>query len=288
MHRLCNVPPIPAARTRYSSLSLYANSQRTTHTKTGDALKKAEEENSDDSEEDSDDSVTDSNEDLDGFESEDTESSESEDTLDEYGFPNDKKPSEKFLFQGDYAPNSTKLADHSYSDIENKSDIDSNAGDIEMEQIAKPRAKKRRKKRQKSKHKLQGHGDPDRKSKKPKKKKKKKFNNKMWQTIVLATSPTEDTSMLFEEGPASKQGQGPQQSGGRVQRPGSIAIDMTNKGKGPKNSISKSQKSGKPKSPRSPTKKISFAKLNPFKQSINSGDNAGDQNGDNAAPKPSN
>merc|ERR1712087_912718 len=48
--------------------------------------------------------------------------------------------------------------------------------------------------KRKSKHKL------DKESKKKRKKKKKK---PIWQTIVFAHSPTEDSSMLFEEGPSS-------------------------------------------------------------------------------------
>merc|ERR1712176_194235 len=84
-------------------------------------------------------------------------------------------------------------------DEQYKSDIDSNDPEIEMEEIAKykKRNKRKKSKRKKSKHKLGDDSD-----KKKKKKKKKKLNNKIWQTIVLATSPTEDNQpMLFEEGP---------------------------------------------------------------------------------------
>ena len=166
--------------------------------------------------ENSDYSVTDSDEDIDGFHgsNEASSSSDTMDTLEEYGFPGDKGASEKYLFEDDYAPQGTPnpLRDHSSTDGHdgNKSDYSNpEHATIEMPQIGgkahkssgsksfkKSKKKESRKHiRQKSKHKLQGKSNS-----KKKKKKKKKFNK--WQTIVFASSPTEDSAMLFEEGPA--------------------------------------------------------------------------------------
>merc|ERR1712154_755536 len=105
----------------FTAFAMYLQFQRLV---LGDALKKAEEENSE-SQESSDYSVTDSNQDIDKEESS-SSSSESQDTLDEYGFPNEnKKHIENFLFQDDYDPDIADNDDDTDIDDQYKSDIDS-------------------------------------------------------------------------------------------------------------------------------------------------------------------
>merc|ERR1712129_411283 len=92
-------------------------------------------------------------------------------------------------------------------------------------------------------------------------------NNAMWQTIVLATaiSPTEDTTMLFEEGPKEKEMgkdnyMGKQQrSNGRGKAKRSLTVQSQ--------SLSKGGKAEKPKSPKASMSERFSAFKNPFRQS---------------------
>merc|ERR1712129_623506 len=128
------------------------------------------------------------------------------------------------------------------------------------------RSERRRRRSEKSKAKSA-------KTKKKKKRKKKKFNNAMWQTIVLATaiSPTEDTTMLFEEGPKEKE-MGKDNYMGKQQRSNGKG---KGKGKGKakrsltvqSQSLSKGGKAEKPKSPKASMSERFSALKNPFRQS---------------------
>eukprot|EP01084_Bolivina_argentea_P317239 550021_1 len=219
----------------------------------GDILQKAQENPQTESTTSSTQSMSDSNEDIDGsYSDSSSSSSESGDTYDEYGALNSKKQTkeESFLFEKDYKPT---IADHSETDQENGNAAA--AGDLEN---AQPRTKSKH--RKKSKHRLET--DPQEKKKKKKKKKKRKMNNKIWQTIVLATSPTEppDTSMLFEEGPSKKDGE--QNYFGRQQQTPSIVIDAnarSNSKVSVRGSKDKGDGNNGSKSPRSP--KAAFDKF---------------------------
>jgi len=147
---------------------------------------------------------------------------------------NDTLDDNNFLFSDSYAPNK-KVDDHT---------------DSEQEQIIKKDEEKKEKKKKK-------------KYKKRKKIIKRKLNNKIWQTIVLSHSPREeDSGMLFEEGPNTKDNKsyfGKQQSDGIGGRAGSITIDK------------KSDKDKK-NEPKSPKEKIT-AKFNFLKAPKNNNNN---------------
>eukprot|EP01083_Nonionella_stella_P258536 883558_1 len=130
----------------FTTFAIYLQFQRLV---LGDALKKAEEENSSTSL--SDESVTDSNQDIDDNNNSDTSSDESGDTLDEYGFINEKK-THKYLFQDD----------KSISDTDGNPDIDyksnpihhhTNNTHIEMQTIDKNKNKKNKNNKNKNKNK---------------------------------------------------------------------------------------------------------------------------------------
>ena len=235
--------------------------------------------------------------------------------MDEYGFPNDnKRQSEKFLFQDDYAPDTIngngQIADNSDSDGPYKSEVDS----IEMTSNNNNNNNNHNDNQRRNKngkpHRLQSDGDIQKKVKKKKKKKKKDKKdgkkssntfNAILQTIVLATSPTEDTTMLFEEGP--KYGEQNENYNGKQQRSGngSIVINInTNNGNNNNNNNNKNgnngknsmqnnkgDKNGKAKSPKSPnSKKIDFGKFN-FLKKNNDKNNDDGKNGDASSPKSS-
>lgn len=130
-----------------------------------------------------------------------------------------------------------------------------------------------------------------RKDKKSKNKNKRFYTN-TWNTIVLATSPTEkDSTMLFEEGP--KYGGNDENYMGKQQRSGtgSIAINIVAKNTQNGNKNGKgNKKNSDAKSPRSPSsKKIGFPKFNFLKNDNKSKDKGGDkQNGDASSPRASN
>eukprot|EP00486_Rosalina_sp_Unknown_P015386 CAMPEP_0201593880 /NCGR_PEP_ID=MMETSP0190_2-20130828/191368_1 /ASSEMBLY_ACC=CAM_ASM_000263 /TAXON_ID=37353 /ORGANISM="Rosalina sp." /LENGTH=390 /DNA_ID=CAMNT_0048053281 /DNA_START=588 /DNA_END=1760 /DNA_ORIENTATION=+ len=279
----------------------------------GDALRKAEEERSETEEERSDSRWT-SNENEDDDEQDGDErssSSESEDTFDEYGGLNDKK--QKFLFQDDFGggDNTTQdgpIQDNSASDENGvktgygSEDISNNGtSSIQMQPLKKKKSK--RKTRPKKERERLYSEDRPRKEKrsrdKTKKNKNKRFNNNIWNTIVLATSPTEkDNTMLFEEGP--RYGSQEDNYMGKQQRSGTGSIAINMNGAGGKKDGNKNGKGNKKnsdaKSPRSPSsKKIDFGKFNFLKKSNkdnndnkdnNNGGNG--QNGDASSPRASN
>jgi len=123
------------------------------------------------------------------------------------------------------------------------------------------------------------------------KKKNKRFYTNTWNTIVLATSPTEkDNGMLFEEGP--KYGSQEENYMGKQQRSGtgSIQINIVAKNgqNGNKNGKG-NKKNSDAKSPRSPSsKKIGFPKFNFLKNDNNKSKDKGGDNGDASSPRASN